>query len=249
LTGQSHDYKRHGTTTLFAALEVATGRIMAAHSKRRRRVEFLGFMKSVAGFIYANATDNSPAIHCYFKNAAVCTAAAGAFIGALVGGVAGVVVGIIAGVAIGAAIGCAATLVFYLLCLLVCVLVAAIIAAIIALFGAFLGGSIGHAIGGNPFLQVDSGAEPSTGDYITTCGSTIIYGNGQHARVYWFVEHSALHGHSMAPSGQQWVHADPDVNLPLDTCQSLCPGNFTGIQTPPGGNGPSGGPPQLGRRD
>jgi hypothetical protein len=43
LTGQSHDYKRHGTTTLFAALEVATGRIIAAHSKRRRRVEFLGF--------------------------------------------------------------------------------------------------------------------------------------------------------------------------------------------------------------
>src|SRR6266480_3176031 len=33
LTGQSHDYKRHGTTTLFAALEVATGKIIAAHSK------------------------------------------------------------------------------------------------------------------------------------------------------------------------------------------------------------------------
>src|SRR5438046_2487086 len=30
-----HDYKRHGTTTLFAALEVATGKIIAAHSKRR----------------------------------------------------------------------------------------------------------------------------------------------------------------------------------------------------------------------
>ena len=30
LTGQSHDYKRHGTTTLFAALEVATGRVIAA---------------------------------------------------------------------------------------------------------------------------------------------------------------------------------------------------------------------------
>jgi len=44
LTGQSHDYKRHGTTTLFAALEVATGKIIAEHSKRRRRVEFLGFM-------------------------------------------------------------------------------------------------------------------------------------------------------------------------------------------------------------
>jgi hypothetical protein len=47
LTGQSHDYKRHGTTTLFAALEVATGRIIAEHSKRRCRVEFLGIMKSV----------------------------------------------------------------------------------------------------------------------------------------------------------------------------------------------------------
>ena len=47
LTGQSHDYKRHGTTTLFAALEVATGRIIAAHSRRRRRVEFLGFMNSL----------------------------------------------------------------------------------------------------------------------------------------------------------------------------------------------------------
>src|SRR6202049_1746053 len=47
LTGQSHDYKRHGTTTLFAALEVATGRIIASHSKRRRRVEFVGFMNSV----------------------------------------------------------------------------------------------------------------------------------------------------------------------------------------------------------
>jgi transposase len=51
LTGQSHDYKRHGTTTLFAALQVATGQIIAAHSKRRRRVEFLGFMNHVvAGF-------------------------------------------------------------------------------------------------------------------------------------------------------------------------------------------------------
>ena len=47
LTGQSHDYKRHGTTTLFAALEVATGKILATHSKRRRRVEFLDFMDRV----------------------------------------------------------------------------------------------------------------------------------------------------------------------------------------------------------
>jgi transposase len=47
LTGQSHDYTRHGTTTLFAALHLATGKVIAAHSKRRRRVEFLGFMDGV----------------------------------------------------------------------------------------------------------------------------------------------------------------------------------------------------------
>lgn len=47
LTGQSHDYKRHGTTTLFAAFEVATGKVTAAHAKRRRRVEFLDFMDEV----------------------------------------------------------------------------------------------------------------------------------------------------------------------------------------------------------
>ena len=38
LTGHSHDYKRHGTTTLFAAFEVATGKVKVAHKKRRRRV-------------------------------------------------------------------------------------------------------------------------------------------------------------------------------------------------------------------
>ena len=47
LIGHSHDYKRHGTTTLFAALEVATGKILATHSKRRRRVKFLDFMDRV----------------------------------------------------------------------------------------------------------------------------------------------------------------------------------------------------------
>src|SRR5436190_3933989 len=47
LIGQSHDYKRHGTTTLFAALEVATGKVTGRHYKRRRRVEFLDFMNKV----------------------------------------------------------------------------------------------------------------------------------------------------------------------------------------------------------
>jgi transposase len=47
LTGHSHDYKRNGTTTLFAAFEVATGKVSAAHKKRRRRIEFLDFMNDV----------------------------------------------------------------------------------------------------------------------------------------------------------------------------------------------------------
>ena len=47
LTGHSHDYKRHGTSTLFAAFEVATGKVKAAHKKRRRRKEFLAFMDEV----------------------------------------------------------------------------------------------------------------------------------------------------------------------------------------------------------
>jgi transposase len=51
ITGQSHDYTRHGTTTLFAALDVATGKVTGRHSKRRRRVEFLAFMNEVvAGY-------------------------------------------------------------------------------------------------------------------------------------------------------------------------------------------------------
>lgn len=47
LTGHSHDYKRNGTSTLFAAFEVATGKVTAAHKTRRRRVEFLDFMNDI----------------------------------------------------------------------------------------------------------------------------------------------------------------------------------------------------------
>jgi len=47
LSGHSHDYTRHGTTTLFAALDLANGKVLAAHKKRRRRVEFLDFMNRI----------------------------------------------------------------------------------------------------------------------------------------------------------------------------------------------------------
>ena len=36
LGGQAHDYKRHGTSTLFAALNVANGEVTARHYQRRR---------------------------------------------------------------------------------------------------------------------------------------------------------------------------------------------------------------------
>ena len=47
LTGYSHQYKRHGTTTLFAALETATGLVKTGHFQRRRRREFLAFMNDL----------------------------------------------------------------------------------------------------------------------------------------------------------------------------------------------------------
>jgi hypothetical protein len=101
-----------------------------------------------------------------------------------------------------------------------------------ALIGAFAGSAAGHLAGGFPQPTTDNGANPRIGDYLTTCGKTIIYGNDQHARVYWFVDHSALHGHSQALGPQQWIHDDPDNNLPLDTCAHLCPDSFTGPEPP-----------------
>jgi transposase len=44
----THDYVRHGTTTLFAALEVATGKVTDACYPRHRSDEFLRFLKLVA---------------------------------------------------------------------------------------------------------------------------------------------------------------------------------------------------------
>jgi transposase len=45
---QTHDYIRHGTTTLFAALEVATGTVTDACYPRHRHGEFLRFLKKIA---------------------------------------------------------------------------------------------------------------------------------------------------------------------------------------------------------
>jgi transposase len=47
LTGQAHDYTRHGTSTLFAAFDIANGQVVTRHYQRRRRVEFLDFMNRI----------------------------------------------------------------------------------------------------------------------------------------------------------------------------------------------------------
>lgn len=45
--GVTHDYKRHGTTTLFAALNVATGEVIAQCKPRHRHQEYLSFLRHI----------------------------------------------------------------------------------------------------------------------------------------------------------------------------------------------------------
>jgi transposase len=45
----THDYKRHGTTTLFAALELAEGKVVGQCYARHRHQEFLKFLKRLDG--------------------------------------------------------------------------------------------------------------------------------------------------------------------------------------------------------
>ena len=45
--GVTHDYVRHGTTTLFAALDVASGEVISQCKKRHRHQEFLSFLRHI----------------------------------------------------------------------------------------------------------------------------------------------------------------------------------------------------------
>jgi putative transposase len=45
--GVTHDYVRHGTTTLFAALDIATGQVLTRCKQRHRHQEYLNFLKHV----------------------------------------------------------------------------------------------------------------------------------------------------------------------------------------------------------
>ena len=50
----THDYKRHGTTTLFAALDAATGKVTGLCLSRHRHKEFLIFLKVIDGQVPKN---------------------------------------------------------------------------------------------------------------------------------------------------------------------------------------------------
>ena len=45
--GVTHDYERHGTTTLFAALDIASGQVMTQCKRRHRHQEFLQFLRYI----------------------------------------------------------------------------------------------------------------------------------------------------------------------------------------------------------
>ena len=45
--GRTHDYRRHGTTSLYAALEVATGQVLTECHPRHRAAEFLRFLRAI----------------------------------------------------------------------------------------------------------------------------------------------------------------------------------------------------------
>ena len=43
----THDYKRNGTTTLFAALNVLTGEVIGQNMARHRHQEFIAFLNQI----------------------------------------------------------------------------------------------------------------------------------------------------------------------------------------------------------
>jgi transposase len=44
---RTHDYRRHGTNTLFAALDLATGKVIGELHRRHRSKEFLAFLRTI----------------------------------------------------------------------------------------------------------------------------------------------------------------------------------------------------------
>ncbi len=73
---RTHDYVRHGTTSLFAALNVATGQVIGKCFRRHRAKEFLRFLDTIDAAVPADqelhlicdnyATHKTPAVKAWF---------------------------------------------------------------------------------------------------------------------------------------------------------------------------------------
>ncbi len=73
---RTHDYKRHGVTSLFAALDIATGEVIGKCYKRHRAVEFKKFLAEIEANVPRDldihivmdnyATHKTPAIRAWF---------------------------------------------------------------------------------------------------------------------------------------------------------------------------------------
>jgi transposase len=53
-TTMTHDYKRHGTTTLFAALDILQGKVIGRCMQRHRHQEFIRFLNAIEGEVPAD---------------------------------------------------------------------------------------------------------------------------------------------------------------------------------------------------
>ena len=60
---RTHDYKRHGTTSLYAAFDILTGRVIGRVTKRHRAQEFLAFLRQIEG-----TTPKDLALHLILDN-------------------------------------------------------------------------------------------------------------------------------------------------------------------------------------
>ena len=73
---RTHDYMRHGTTTLFAALDIATGEVIGQLHRRHRSTEFLQFLRTIEANVPAQldvhlvmdnyGTHKTPAVKAWF---------------------------------------------------------------------------------------------------------------------------------------------------------------------------------------
>src|SRR5207247_5061108 len=62
---KTHDYKRNGTTTLFAALDILDGKVIGRCMQRHRHQEFIRFLNTVARDVAADQ-----AVHVVLDNSA-----------------------------------------------------------------------------------------------------------------------------------------------------------------------------------